>query len=54
MENLKNILENRFFITFITSVIIINALTLGLETSPKITQSRQSLQRVRKAKCETS
>ena len=38
MENLKNILENRFFITFITAVIIINALTLGLETSPKITQ----------------
>ena len=38
MKNLKNILENRFFISFITGVIIINALTLGLETSPKITK----------------
>ena len=38
MENLKKILENRFFISFVTAVIIINALTLGLETNPKITK----------------
>ena len=33
MINLKNILESRIFISFITAVIIINAFTLGLETS---------------------
>ena len=37
MSNLKNILESRIFISFITAVIIINAFTLGLETSPNIT-----------------
>ena len=37
MKNLKNILESRIFISFITAVIIINAFTLGLETSPNIT-----------------
>jgi len=37
MKSLKNILESRIFISFITVVIIINALTLGLETSPNIT-----------------
>jgi voltage-gated sodium channel len=37
MKNLKNILESRIFISFITAVIIINAFTLGLETSAKIT-----------------
>ena len=37
MINLKNILESRIFISFITAVIIINAFTLGLETSAKIT-----------------
>ena len=36
MKNLKNILESRIFISFITAVIIINAFTLGLETSPNI------------------
>ena len=36
MSTLKNIIENKYFITFITSVIIINAITLGLETSPNI------------------
>jgi len=37
MINLKNILESRIFISFITAVIIINAFTLGLETSANIT-----------------
>lgn len=37
MKNLKNILESRIFISFITAVIIINAFTLGLETSANIT-----------------
>ena len=37
MINLKNILESRIFISFITTVIIINAFTLGLETSANIT-----------------
>ena len=37
MSNLKNILESRIFISFITTVIIINAFTLGLETSANIT-----------------
>ena len=37
MKNLKNILESRIFISFITAVIIINAFTIGLETSAKIT-----------------
>jgi len=36
MHSIKKILENKYFITFITIVIIINAITLGLETSPKI------------------
>ncbi len=36
MSILKNIIENKYFVTFITSVIIINAITLGLETSPNI------------------
>ena len=36
MYSIKKILENKYFITFITIVIIINAITLGLETSPKI------------------
>ena len=33
---IKNIIENKYFITFITVVIIINAITLGLETSKNI------------------
>ena len=37
MNNLKKILESRIFISFITTVIIINAFTLGLETSANIT-----------------
>jgi voltage-gated sodium channel len=37
MINLQNILESRIFISFITAVIIINAFTLGLETSANIT-----------------
>ena len=37
MSNLKNILDSRIFISFITTVIIINAFTLGLETSANIT-----------------
>tara|TARA_B100000989_G_C19519636_1_gene463497 strand:+ start:507 stop:1286 length:780 start_codon:yes stop_codon:yes gene_type:complete len=36
MATLKKFLENKFFITFITLVIIINAITLGLETSAEI------------------
>ena len=36
MFTLKNIIENKYFVTFITSVIIINAITLGLETSKNI------------------
>ena len=36
MHSIKKILENKYFVTFITIVIIINAITLGLETSPKI------------------
>ena len=36
MTTLKNIIENKFFITFITLVIMINAITLGLETSAEI------------------
>ena len=36
MSTLKNIIENKYFVTFITSVIIINAITLGLETSKNI------------------
>ena len=36
MSILKNIIENKYFVTFITSVIIINAITLGLETSKNI------------------
>ena len=35
MDSIKKILENKYFVTFITIVIIINAITLGLETSPK-------------------
>ena len=38
MSTLKNIIENKFFVTFITTVIIINAITLGLETSKNIKQ----------------
>ena len=33
---IKNIIENKYFVTFITVVIIINAITLGLETSKNI------------------
>ena len=36
MSKLKNIIENKYFVTFITTVIIINAITLGLETSKNI------------------
>ena len=36
MHSIKKILENKYFVTFITIVIIINAITLGLETSFKI------------------
>ena len=36
MSTLKNIIENKYFVTFITSVILINAITLGLETSKNI------------------
>tara|TARA_B100000902_G_scaffold380061_1_gene415037 strand:+ start:50 stop:832 length:783 start_codon:yes stop_codon:yes gene_type:complete len=36
MSTLKNIIENKYFVTFITLVIIINAITLGLETSKNI------------------
>ena len=36
MSTLKNIIENKYFVTFITTVIIINAITLGLETSKNI------------------
>ena len=36
MTTLKKIVENKIFITFITLVIIINAITLGLETSADI------------------
>ena len=36
MITIKNIIENNYFVTFITSVIIINAITLGLETSKNI------------------
>lgn len=36
MHSIKKIIENKYFVTFITIVIIINAITLGLETSPKI------------------
>ena len=36
MQSIKKILENKYFITFITIVIIINAITLGLETSPEV------------------
>ena len=36
MNSIKKIIENKYFVTFITIVIIINAITLGLETSPKI------------------
>ena len=36
MHSIKKILENKYFVTFITIVIIINAITLGLETSSKI------------------
>ena len=36
MHSIKKILENKYFVTFITIVIIINAITLGLETSPEI------------------
>ena len=36
MSKLKNIIENKYFVTFITSVIIINAVTLGLETNKNI------------------
>ena len=36
MHSIKKILENKYFVTFITIVIIVNAITLGLETSSKI------------------
>ena len=36
MQSIKKIIEDKYFVTFITIVIIINAITLGLETSPKI------------------
>ena len=36
MKSIKKIIENKYFVTFITIVIIINAITLGLETSPEI------------------
>ncbi len=36
MNIIKNIIENKYFVTFITTVIIINAITLGLETSKNI------------------
>ena len=36
MNRLKKIIENKVFITFITVVIIINAITLGFETNSKI------------------
>ncbi len=36
MHPIKSIIEDKYFVTFITMVIIINAITLGLETSPKI------------------
>ena len=36
MQSIKKIIENKYFVTFITIVIIINAITLGLETSPEI------------------
>ena len=36
MNLIKNIIENKYFVSFITTVIIINAITLGLETSKNI------------------
>ena len=36
MQSIKKIIENNYFGIFITIVIIINAITLGLETSPEI------------------
>ena len=36
MQSIKKIIENKYFVTFVTIVIIINAITLGLETSPEI------------------
>ena len=36
MNSIKKIIENKYFVTFITIVIIINAITLRLETSPII------------------
>ena len=36
MSTLKNIIENKYLVTFITTVIIINAITLGFETSKNI------------------
>ena len=36
MQSIKKIIENKYFVTFITIVIIINAITLGLETSPEV------------------
>jgi len=36
MQSIKKIIDNKYFVTFITIVIIINAITLGLETSPEI------------------
>ena len=36
MTIIKNIIENKYFVTFITIVIIVNAITLGLETSKNI------------------
>lgn len=36
MTIIKTIIENKYFVTFITIVIIVNAITLGLETSKNI------------------
>ncbi|MBC7283800.1 ion transporter [Hoeflea sp.] len=38
MENLKSILLSRKFEAFITTLIIVNAITLGLETVPPVTE----------------
>ena len=35
-NGLQELVESRFFSTFIIAVIVINAITLGLETSPTV------------------
>jgi voltage-gated sodium channel len=38
MDQLKTLLSSRRFETFITALIVINAITLGLETVPEVMQ----------------